>query len=49
MIIKKYQAATEKEAITLAKEELGNDAIVMNIKTISPKGFYKLFRSYSCS
>lgn len=44
MIIKKYQAATEKEAITLAKEELGNDAIVMNIKTISPKGFYKLFR-----
>ena len=28
----------------LAKEELGKDAIVMNIKTISPKGFYKLFR-----
>ena len=44
MIIKKYQAATEKEAITLAKEELGNDAIVMNIKTISPKGLYKVFR-----
>ncbi len=28
----------------LAKEELGKDAIVMNIKTISPKGIYKLFR-----
>ncbi len=28
----------------LAKEELGKDAIVMNIKTISPKGVYKLFR-----
>lgn len=28
----------------LAKEELGKDAIVMNIKTISPKGIYRLFR-----
>ena len=28
----------------LAKEELGKDAIVMNIKTISPKGFYRLFK-----
>ncbi|NLO10741.1 MAG: flagellar biosynthesis protein FlhF [Clostridiales bacterium] len=44
MIIKKFQANTETEAIILAKEELGKDAIVMNIKTISPKGFYKLFR-----
>ncbi len=44
MIIKKFQANTETEAIMLAKEELGKDAIVMNIKTISPKGLYKLFR-----
>lgn len=44
MIIKKFQANTETEAIILAKEELGKDAIVMNIKTISPKGFYKLFK-----
>jgi flagellar biosynthesis protein FlhF len=44
VIIKKYQANTETEAIMLAKEELGKDAIVMNIKTISPKGIYKLFR-----
>ena len=44
MIIKKFQANTETEAIILAKEELGKDAIVMNIKKISPKGFYKLFR-----
>lgn len=28
----------------LAKEELGKDAIVMNIKTLSPKGIYKLFK-----
>lgn len=44
MIIKKFQAHTETEAIMLAKEELGKDAIVMNIKTIAPKGVYKLFR-----
>jgi flagellar biosynthesis protein FlhF len=44
VIIKKYQANTETEAILLAKEELGKDAIVMNIKTIAPKGIYKLFR-----
>ena len=34
MIIKKYQANTETDAIILAKEELGKDAIVMNIKKI---------------
>lgn len=31
----------------LAKEELGKDAIVMNIKTITPKGIYRLFRKGS--
>lgn len=44
MIIKKFQADTETEAIILAEKELGKDAIVMNIKTITPKGIYKLFR-----
>ncbi len=44
MIIKKFQANTETEAILLAKEDLGKDAIVMNIKTIKPKGIYKLFK-----
>jgi flagellar biosynthesis protein FlhF len=47
VIIKKFQASTETEAIMLAKEELGKDAIVMNIKTITPKGFYKLLRKPS--
>lgn len=44
MIIKKFTAATETEAIMLAKEELGMDAIVMNIKKNIPKGIYRLFR-----
>ncbi len=47
MVIKKFQGNTETEAIMLAKEELGKDAIVMNIKTIKPKGLYKLFRKVS--
>lgn len=44
MIIKKYEAETEKEAILLAKSELGKDAIVMNIKMVKPKGIYRFFR-----
>lgn len=44
MIIKKFQAKTETEAIMLAKNDLGKDAIVMNIKTIKPKGLFKIFR-----
>ena len=43
MIIKKYLAKTEKDAIEMAKEELGNNAIVMNIKKVKPKGLAKLF------
>lgn len=47
MIIKKFQAQTEKEATLMAKEELGSDAIVMNIKTIKPKGIFSLFKKPS--
>jgi flagellar biosynthesis protein FlhF len=47
VIIKKFQAGTETEAIMLAKDELGKDAIVMNIKTVSPRGIYKLFKKAS--
>lgn len=43
MIIKKYLAKTEKEAIEMAKADLGSDAVVMNIKKVSPKGLAKLF------
>jgi len=44
MIIKKFQANSETEAIMMAKNDLGKDAIVMNIKTIKPKGLFKIFR-----
>lgn len=44
MIIKKFQGATETEAILAAKEEMGSEAVVMNIKTIKPKGIFSFFR-----
>lgn len=44
MIIKKYKAVTEKEAIMMAQEDLGSEAIVMNVKTIKPGGVMKLFK-----
>ncbi len=44
MIIKKFNAQTEKEAILMAKEELGPDAIVMNVKTIKPRGIFSIFK-----
>ncbi len=44
MIIKKYKATTEKDAILMAKEELGPEAVVMNVKTIKRKGIMKLFK-----
>lgn len=47
MVIKKFQAETESDAIMQAKEELGKDAIVMNIKVIKPKGIQKFFRKPS--
>lgn len=43
MIIKKYLAKTEKEAIEMAKEDLGSNAVVMNIKKVHPKGVAKMF------
>lgn len=45
MIIKKFQAKTEEEAVMQAKKELGENVVVMNVRTIKPKGLFKWFRS----
>ncbi len=47
MIIKKFTAGTQQDAIMLAQNELGKDAIVMNIKTITPHGIHRLFKKPS--
>ncbi len=44
MIIKKFQASNEKDAILQAKEEMGSEAVVLNIKTIKHKGLKRLFK-----
>lgn len=47
MIIKKFQAATEEEAIRLAQAEMGNNAIIMHIKTIKHRALARLFKKDS--
>ncbi|MCR4625405.1 MAG: flagellar biosynthesis protein FlhF [Lachnospiraceae bacterium] len=44
MIIKKFQGSTETEAIMKARDELGKDAIVTNVKQIKPGGLMRLFK-----
>lgn len=44
MIVKKYQGKTETEAIKKAQQELGNKAIVLNVKTLRQRGIFRLFK-----
>ena len=44
MIIKKFQASTEQEAVLMAKEEMGSNAVVLNIKSTKQRGIKKLFK-----
>ena len=38
MIVKKYTAATETDAVLKAREELGSGAVVLNVKTVKQRG-----------
>lgn len=40
MIIKKFTARTEEEAIRQAKAELGDNIVIMNVKNVSGKGLF---------
>ena len=44
MIIKNFQASTEQEAVLMAKEEMGSNAVVLNIKSTKQRGLKKLFK-----
>lgn len=44
MIVKKFEARTETEAVMRAKEDLGAQAVVLNVKTIKQRGIFRLFR-----
>lgn len=45
MIIKKFQAKTEEEAVAQAKKELGENVVVMNVRAVKPKGLFKWLKS----
>ena len=45
MIIKKYTAKTEDDAVNAAKKDLGNGIVIMNVKTVKPSGLFRIFKS----
>ena len=44
MTIKKFSGKTKEEAIAKAKAELGEGAVVMNVKEVKPSGFFQFFK-----
>lgn len=44
MIIKKFQAKTESEAVEAAKKELGNNVVVMNVRSVKKKGIFSFLK-----
>ena len=45
MIIKKFQAKTENEAVEAAKKELGSNVVVMNVRNTKKKGLFSFLRA----
>lgn len=45
MTINKFIGKTKEEAIEKAKAEFGENAVIMNVKEIKPKGFFGFFKS----
>ena len=46
MIIKKFTAKTENEAVENAKKELGEGVVVMNVKDVKAKGFFAFLKPH---
>ena len=44
MIIKKFQGNTKEEAIAQAREELGDQVVIMNIKEVRQGGMLGIFK-----
>ena len=45
MTINKFQGKTEEEAIAKAKQEFGENAVIMNVKEAKPKGLFRAFKN----
>ncbi len=44
MIIKKYQAKTEAEAVEQARKELGANIVIMNVRNVKRTGIFRIFK-----
>ncbi len=44
MIIKKFQAETEEQAIKMAQAEMGNSAVIMHIRTVKHRALARIFK-----
>ncbi|MCR5302088.1 MAG: flagellar biosynthesis protein FlhF [Lachnospiraceae bacterium] len=44
MIIKKFQAKTEEEAISAAKREMGDNVVIMSVRSVKKKGLFSFLR-----
>ena len=44
MTINKFQGKTKEEAIQKAKDEFGENAVILNVKEVKPKGMFKTFK-----
>lgn len=45
MTIKKFIGKSQDEATQKAKQELGENCVIMNVKSVKPSGFFRIFRS----
>ena len=45
MTINKFQGKTKEEAIEKAKQEFGENVVIMNVKEVKPKGLFGAFKS----
>ena len=44
MIIKKFQAKTEEEAISAAKREMGENVVIMSVRSLKKKGLFSFLK-----
>lgn len=44
MIVKKYTGSNETEAVMKAKDDLGSNAVVLNVKTMKHRGIARIFK-----
>lgn len=45
MTIKKFVGKTQEEATQKAKQEFGENCVIMNVKSLRPSGIFRIFRS----